>query len=273
MITISKKFKKVASVSLAAALLVTGIAVPKKLQKVDAASAIDLSKVKIKSESIVLDSFTNYDITGEIKSDRSLVKVTCSVKDGKTGQTVQEGVWPYSSSEKKAQSNGTKKLNLKDTKINKKLISFKYLSGDKFTLKITAENKKGVVAEKTIAFAIKEDIKNYVVGVYNRAFANSVKVSDEDAAMMYSDIYVDGAKTALKYFFASDLFNTKNASNEDFVEGAYYAATGTLAPESVFRLYVNRLKSGSSRAEVAEMIINTPAVTNFCAACGVRPNR
>ena len=79
MITISKKFKKVASVSLAAALLVTGIAVPKKLQKVDAASAIDLSKVKIKSESIVLDSFTNYDITGEIKSDRSLVKVTCSV--------------------------------------------------------------------------------------------------------------------------------------------------------------------------------------------------
>lgn len=47
MMTISKNFKRFAGIALSAALLVTGVVVPKKLHSVDAASNIDLSEIAI----------------------------------------------------------------------------------------------------------------------------------------------------------------------------------------------------------------------------------
>lgn len=272
MLTISKTFKKVASVTLAATLLVTGVVVPKKLQKVDAASQIDTSKVSVNDGNASLDSFTAYDITGEITSDRSLVSVTCAVYKSLGKEAIQYGEWPYSNSEKKAQANGVKKLNLKDTKINSKLISFKYLDAGKYVLKVTATNKKGVVSEKQIPFGIKYDDKSYVLGVYSRAFAGE-KISDADMAGYTRDIYVFGAREMVKEILTSDEFNAENRTNADFVDGAYYAAFGKLASENLFNLYISYLNNGSSRADVADRIVNTPGFTDVCARYNVRPNR
>ena len=100
MMTISNKIKRVACAAMAAALLVTGVVVPKKLQDVNAASEIDISKVTLNGGSVNLDPFAEYDIAGEITSERSFTKVTCTITDSLGKTNLQTAEWPNGNTEK-----------------------------------------------------------------------------------------------------------------------------------------------------------------------------
>ena len=272
MMTISNKIKRVACAAMAAALLVTGVVVPKNLQDVNAASAIDISKVTLNGGSVNLDPFAEYDIAGEITSERSFTKVTCTITDSLGKTNLQTAEWPNGNTEKNAQKKGVKKLELKDTKINKKLISFKYLNAGKYILNVKAENKKGVVAEKKIPFGIKYNEASFVLAAHKRAFPGE-EISDSVMAVQKAVVYVEGAKEFYKDLCVSQKFVEKYGSDRNYIDAISYTVLGKLLDEAMFQNLLSKLQKGTDRRTIVEMLFRYEEFTKDCNRYGVRPNR
>lgn len=261
MITISKNFKRFAGVVLSAALLVTGVVVPKKLQSVDAASNIDLSEIAIGDGSAVaLDSYTEYDITGKVRSERSLVSVNCTItKDnGKSmGQVIQTAQWPADDKEAEEQKAGVKKLNLKKTVMNKNVISFKNLEDGKYKLLINAVDKKGFSISKTVLFAIKCDAKSFTMRTFKAAFERDI--TDREMIDWISVLYTKGAAGLVKEMFKTD--ELASVSNTTFLTRLYNA---TFRPRvkpapgeyDEFQSYMDDLRKNMKRERMVNIFVD-----------------
>jgi len=260
MMTISKNFKRFAGIALSAALLVTGVVVPKKLHSVDAASNIDLSEIAIGDGSAIsLESFTEYDITGKVRSERSLVSVDCAIvkADGSINDELgQAANWPSDDKEVKEQKAGVKKLNLKKTAMNNKL-SFKTLEEGKYKLIVRATDKKGFTASKTILFGIKCDAKSFTIRTYKAAFNRDINDAEMEKWLAVLD--EKGAAGLVKDMFKTDeLVSLTNTTFLDRLYKATFRPRVKPAPYEYdeFQSYMDELRKKNGKERVVKIFVD-----------------
>ena len=269
MITISKTIKKAACAVLTAALLVTGVVVPKKVEAAGA-DGVWIEGFSGMNSNIKLQT-RGYNIIGNATASYNIKKIRVEVVRDLEDTAIQSGEWPATSDEKKLQSKGTKSVNMKNTYINSNKILFGKLGGGKYKLLIYVYDNKNNKYTKTIYFEMAHNVKSFVNNLYYGMLGRAA--DDGGAAFWEKEARTYGAKHVIEAIYESAEFQNRvgKLNNTQFAKMMYYSLLGRAPERDGLNNLVNRMNGDREldRREYFRSFYYEPEFKGYISSCGL----